>query len=151
MLPLGRAYIDSSKSDNSQKIEFRTLDSIRDLNNCDVRLIKIDVEGHELSVLIGAKRLIQECQPIIIYEQDETEFRRGSSDSIELLKEFGYRRFAIVERYPNISTDLPTFIRIPLTILARLLIGYKSRITPTIVFKPKFYSFIIAIPDHIRE
>ena len=147
----GTARIVSGRVDNSQTIELRTLDSIAELGECDVRLIKIDVEGHELSVLTGAKRLIQKCRPIIIFEQNVTEFRHGSSDSIELLKELGYRRFATVERYPNISISVPTFVRVPLTALVRLLFGYKSRVTPTVSFKPKFYSFVVAIPNHVGE
>jgi FkbM family methyltransferase len=50
------------------QIQTSRLDSL-DLN--DVGLIKIDVEGHELSVLEGGKALIAECRPNIIIEIEE--------------------------------------------------------------------------------
>lgn len=42
------------------------LDDLEELTHCD--LIKIDVEGHELSVLEGSTRLINANRPVIFYE-----------------------------------------------------------------------------------
>ena len=63
-----------------------TLDSLlSDIN--DITLIKLDVEGYEKNVLLGAKELIKKHSPIIIAElRDGKEF-----DEFELLaKELGY-------------------------------------------------------------
>jgi len=49
------------------KVELRMLDDlIPETEN--IRLIKIDVEGAELSVLKGAKKILQRCKPFIIFE-----------------------------------------------------------------------------------
>jgi FkbM family methyltransferase len=50
----------------SYTVETRRLDNI--LNGHDPDLIKIDVEGLELSVLRGATETISRCQPAIIFE-----------------------------------------------------------------------------------
>lgn len=60
-----------------------------------VDLIKIDVEGMEHGVLLGATALIQAQQPIIVFEQLEQEFAAVDSEtpSISLLKQWGYTLF----------------------------------------------------------
>jgi FkbM family methyltransferase len=52
-------------------VQVQALDSI--ISNPNVEVIKIDVEGGELGVLIGAKRLISECRPIIMFESAPAE------------------------------------------------------------------------------
>lgn len=60
-----------------------------------VRLAKIDVEGHELPVIQGMRRLIARDRPILIVET-------GAKDTMELLKSFGYD----IERLPGSSNLL---------------------------------------------
>jgi FkbM family methyltransferase len=50
-------------------VEISTLDD-QSLSKCD--LIKIDVEGHELDVLEGARNTILKCSPLIIFEHWHT-------------------------------------------------------------------------------
>lgn len=50
-----------------------------------IRLIKVDVEGHEVSVLRGATELIRRDRPILILEGDRESFS-------ELLIPMGYKR-----------------------------------------------------------
>ncbi|GAB4361967.1 MAG: hypothetical protein Kow0026_25430 [Oricola sp.] len=49
-------------------IDVRTLDSF---GFDDVDLLKIDVEGHELKVLRGARETIRECRPTILVEVEQ--------------------------------------------------------------------------------
>ncbi len=53
-----------------------------------VRLVKIDVEGHEMDVLRGMEGLIKRCHPILIVEGDRQEF-------VEFLAPFGYTRHVL--------------------------------------------------------
>ena len=49
----------------------------------NVKLIKVDVEGHELSALKGMTRLIKRCMPVLIVET-------GSDEVISYLSALGY-------------------------------------------------------------
>jgi FkbM family methyltransferase len=59
-----------SEEQNAIKtVELYTLDSITEnINN--VALVKIDVQGHELAVLIGGKKLLREQSPALLIEID---------------------------------------------------------------------------------
>ena len=79
-----------------------TLDSLL-LSQC--RLLKIDVEGAECSVLRGAQGLIAGCRPAIIAEQntpgqmvmgDNEDYLRG------LVRRHGYREYAIQDSAPHL-------------------------------------------------
>lgn len=52
-------------------VKTTTLDA--DLANADIGFIKIDVEGTEQSVLLGAQRLIARCRPVILVEANNPE------------------------------------------------------------------------------
>ncbi len=52
--------------DGCGDIPMLTLDSF-DLN--DVDFVKIDTEGHELSVLRGGEQMLKRCRPVVIVEQ----------------------------------------------------------------------------------
>lgn len=76
------------------RIEIKTLDSL------DVRpsLIKVDVEGSELSVIEGGKETIKECRPVIIIEllrKWMAPFGTHPQMVLELLNGFGYEAYAI--------------------------------------------------------
>jgi FkbM family methyltransferase len=52
--------------DGDTKIEVISIDEFVQENNLSVGLIKIDVEGHELEVLKGAKNTIKKFKPILL-------------------------------------------------------------------------------------
>jgi FkbM family methyltransferase len=55
-------------------------------------LIKIDVEGHEASVLRGARRVLQETRPLVVFESwYNPSDPEGMLEPLRLLQGFGYQ------------------------------------------------------------
>lgn len=70
-------------------VEMRTLDSFQ---LADVDFIKIDCEGYEYAVLVGARDTITRCRPVVIVEQKfggGQRYGRGDQDAVTLLAEMG--------------------------------------------------------------
>jgi len=86
----GSRYVEVDNSSGS--VTMLALDDM-DLPGCD--LLKIDVEGFELSVLKGAKNLIRKYRPTIIMETEKKRFARRFGwrwdDAMRLLFMQGYR------------------------------------------------------------
>mgnify|MGYP001338896039 CR=1 FL=1 len=76
--------------------------------NPEIGLLHVDVEGFELSVLKGAKNIIKDFMPVIIYEQHIS--KQDSSLVSTYLKSFGYRVFMINEVLPICDLDCRNFI-----------------------------------------
>lgn len=74
----------------SIEIEVRRLDDLA-LPLEGLCFVKVDVEGFEPQVLRGALHTLNAHQPIIVLEQLEREFVDGSTESIALLRDLGYR------------------------------------------------------------
>jgi FkbM family methyltransferase len=70
------------------KVETTTLDA---LALRDVAVIKIDVEGHELAVLRGGRRLIERDRPALLVEIEERHHPGGSAAVFALFDELDYR------------------------------------------------------------
>ncbi len=71
-------------------VELKTLDSL-DLR--DVALMKIDVEGHELAVLEGARETISRYRPTVLVEVEERHRVGGVAGIRSFLEELGYAGF----------------------------------------------------------
>lgn len=58
----------------------------------DIKFIKIDVEGMEHRVLLGARRILKKDRPVVAFEQHQSEFVAGEEEtpSIRCLREHGY-------------------------------------------------------------
>jgi FkbM family methyltransferase len=71
-------------------IPLKTLDSY---NYANVDMIKIDVEGFEEEILVGAMNTILKNKPIIVVEQQKHEYKDAMIDkpSIKILESWGYR------------------------------------------------------------
>lgn len=82
-----------------EKIQFESLDNFVETNNALApSLIKIDVEGGEMDVIDGAKRVIKKRMPIIVVEYSENTSRDAGYDRIEILnalEKFGYKVYGL--------------------------------------------------------
>ena len=96
--------------DNVVTVDSTTLDSFFDNSVIDGCLvILVDVEGHELSVIKGASRLIAQCQPFVIFEYnhvskqsftiDQMIALMGPSYSFYRLRSDGFLDFDIEEAW----------------------------------------------------
>jgi FkbM family methyltransferase len=66
-------------------VHVATLDTIVPANS-DIGLIKIDVEGGELNVILGALNLIDRCKPLLAIEMIDGHLKRGGSSRSEIFK-----------------------------------------------------------------
>ena len=78
----------STKTDDLNKVELKKLD---DYELTDVDFIKIDVEGYENQVVLGAKETLLRNKPIIIVEQKgfSDRFNETQFEAIDNLKSYG--------------------------------------------------------------
>lgn len=147
----GSSIVENSDS-QTITIQLNSLDYfIHD--DINVKLIKIDVEGHEYEAIIGSKNTIQKNKPIILFEQQENELINGSSKVIELLKELGYNHFLTIEEKTIFNFLSSRRIRNFINTLVWGILGKKYFIAEHIFLKAKFYPFIIAIhsSDQIED
>lgn len=77
-------------SSQDKTVELRTLDSY---GFNDIRFMKIDVEGHESSVLGGAAASIAAQKPALLVEIEQRHLSRPIAEVFELIMAFGYRAF----------------------------------------------------------
>jgi len=135
------------ENSNIIKIEVKTLDSVAHELVMPIGLIKLDVEGHEYAAIAGARETIKANKPVILFEQSDADFKDGVSQVIELLKSFGYSKFATVMPSPFMPRWITGIIRSTFTLFARLFFGFDYKIAIEKEISPGFYSFIIALPE----
>lgn len=91
---LGHATLHPAEGRSSASVQVacRLLDDILDENAKDapVGLIKIDVEGHEPSVIEGARRILLRDHPVVLFEALTED---DAKKCAVLLFDCGYRRF----------------------------------------------------------
>ena len=114
-----------------------------------VRLIKIDVEGHEAQVIRGAERTIRSNKPVILFEQHLDDFKDGKSSVIELLRTYGYQRFATIKPYPR-ADRLGRLGNGMVAVIGRALFGETMKVAFSETIQPGFHSFLIAAPDWLK-
>ncbi len=75
-----------------QRVETRRLD---DFEFVDVDLIKIDVEGHEMEVIIGGQKTIKKFMPIMLIELEERHLNYSPIKIISKLEQWGYECYIL--------------------------------------------------------
>jgi FkbM family methyltransferase len=86
-----------------------TIDDYVTQNNVGhINLLMIDVEGSEIKVLEGAKKMLQAHKPVVVFETHSlyNDWSNGlqQSDSVQLMKTLGYEVYAVREFHQNIDT-----------------------------------------------
>jgi len=144
---LGCSKLTAEEGEFNQFIQTVRLDSLAEkLKN--VKLIKIDIEGHEFNALSGGEKFIKSTKPFILFEQHISDFNdKGSTKVIDLLKGYGYFKFAILSEYPQSNLKHGSWMRNLYLFISRILVGSEMRVILTSDIRPDFYPFIIAIPD----
>lgn len=145
----GANQIAATVDGSGERVRLRRLDGVEGLEG-DIKLIKIDVEGHEPAVLRGAESLIRRHQPIVVFELGPEEFSHGVPPSIRILKGFGYQRFATIRRYPCLGPRWPVRLRIVIDAFMRAVVGEEMRVVAEQEMVPDFYHMVVAIPDWIE-
>lgn len=122
------------------------LDQVPEISGKEIGLIKIDVEGHELSMLRGAENLIKSQRPVIIMEDWQS--RNGErSDAVKLLEMWGYENFLVPAMEPSRSRARSLIVRIieDFVGLIRVMVrGREFGLAPCDFSSPKGYSMLIA-------
>ena len=143
---IGASRVVSSPEPGTLEVRLATLDSVvSDLP--DIRLIKVDVEGHDHAALVGAKETIIGHRPIILFEQLLEDAAMGESATVALLKSYGYRQFAVMRRHPRAAPGLPTPLRAAFACVGRLLFGETMEIEVGDQSPGGYHSMVIAMPD----
>ncbi|TCN30338.1 FkbM family methyltransferase [Sinorhizobium americanum] len=90
LAPAGGNSGNAAIGDEGEAVKARTLDSFR---LKDVDLVKIDVEGFEVPVILGGEKTLKRERPAIIVEQKPNgsaeRYGRKTLDAVDLLKSWG--------------------------------------------------------------
>lgn len=97
--------------------------------------------------------MIASNQPVIFFEQQESEIENGTSATIELLRSLGYRTFAMMVRETDRRRFKTRLARNLYRIYFNTVRGWREKIQYAIVltdhFDKRFYPGVIALPDHL--
>lgn len=131
---------------NSVPVTVKRLDDLDELGSHSVGLIKIDVEGHELQVLMGAIEILLRSRPVILFEQQPADIVQGSTAVVDWLRGNGYGRFYEVRSFPGVPKSWIFPGSKAINGLMRLVAGERKRVVPIGRFEKAFYPIIIALP-----
>lgn len=70
-----------------ENVKVISLDALK-VNKCD--FMKIDVEGYEPNVIMGAREMIRSCRPVISFEVNQKKSPNINTTTVEMLESLGY-------------------------------------------------------------
>ena len=91
---MGRATIHNENNfENYENFEIqtKTIDELSFDNK--ISFIKIDVEGHELEVIEGAKNTIKRDKPVLLVEIEKQYTKKEVAESINFINSLGYKSY----------------------------------------------------------
>jgi len=139
----GRSSLRYSAGRGSVQVHVKRLDDLA-WSAPEIALIKIDVEGFEANVIRGGMETLRRFLPIVVLEQDSSEFVDGSTESIRLLRQLGYRFCWHESGSPSSSWLVRRF-----TNVVELLRGRSHSAVTADAVPPNSYSMLIALPPRI--
>ena len=93
----GSLELDQLEASNADLVRFRVpVRRLDDENLTNVGFIKIDVEGHEREVLLGAQQLIARDRPVLLMEIMESLVGEEADENIRFVERMGYQCFVLV-------------------------------------------------------
>jgi FkbM family methyltransferase len=121
-------------------------------NEKKIQLIKIDVEGKELEVLLGAKNILLNNMPIILFEHNLQNFdEKGNSKCISYLSTMGYKTYATISHIPSVSVKNSFVIKLLKNLISFFFYRMKMVVRIETDISPNFYPFIVAIPEWLEK
>jgi FkbM family methyltransferase len=113
--PVNFGNIHVGVEENYELVQLHKLDSY---NIENISIIKIDVQGYEKRVLLGAKETIMKNRPIIYIEIEEDQLQNYGEDEnsvVNLLNDYGYftKRFNEGISFQTVSGLCLDFVAIP--------------------------------------
>lgn len=97
-----------------KQISFKTLDEViatNGLNQKELKLLKVDVEGFDTIVLRGATRIIQQHKPVLFFEYNRANMIAIKEDGLSTIfsfRNYGYQKIAFFDHKGTLllATDL---------------------------------------------
>jgi hypothetical protein len=129
------------------ELDVLPVDQLDDLG--DVGLIKLDVEGHEEQALQGMQSLLRHNQPVIIFELNSDAIRSGTSASVDLLRNSGYKYFYSIERYTSWRFPFGKIGHVA-EVLLRGTPPPEARLLPVQSFQNRDYPCLVASPNPVN-
>lgn len=80
------------------------------------KLLKIDTDGYDFSIILNSLTVISDLKPIIFFEYDPSMSKQGEIESLAVIKELmrvGYKKFIVYDNFGNYmlaAHDLDCFI-----------------------------------------
>lgn len=140
-----------SDSNQFRKVIFNLmpLDELNELQQENISLIKVDVEGHEYDALRGMERLIRKNMPFIAFEQNLSNTGEIRTEVIDYLRSLGYNQFFEMKVFRNwrFSSASSSIISKISRFLEGIFFGLpeiKKQLVPVNQLERKPYSMIIA-------
>ncbi len=96
----GASFEPSAEGARSFAVDVTTLDAYFSADEARrIRLLKCDAEGHELEVFKGARRLLADAGPCLLFECERRHRRSGSVEEVfNFLQGLGYRGWFVDRR-----------------------------------------------------